>query len=127
MTEVERRYLREFALSLAAYVVAIVITVSFVGSMQPSLLGYLIVLLPIAPVAAMLWTFLRYLEGVDELLQQRIHLQEIGFAAGATGLLTFSYGLLQNAGLPDIPMLWVLPLLIVTWSIGTGLAQRRYR
>lgn len=125
-TEVVRRYLREFALSMAAYVVAIVITVGFVGNMEPSLLRYLFALLPIAPVAAMLWSFLRYLEGVDE-LEQRIHLQGIGFAAGATGLLTFSYGLLQNTGLPEISMVWVLPLLIVTWGVGAGLARRRYR
>lgn len=125
-TEVVRRYLREFALSMAAYVVAMLITVGFVGSMEPSLLRHLIALLPIAPVAAMLWSFLRYLEGVDE-LEQRIHLQGIGFAAGATGLLTFSYGLLQNTGLPEISMVWVLPLLIVTWGVGAGLARRRYR
>lgn len=126
MREVVRRYLRVFALSMAAYVVAIVITVGFLGSMKPSLLRYLIALLPIVPVAAMLWMFLRCLEGVDE-LQQRIHRQGIGFAGGATGLLTFSHGLPQNFGLPDIPMLLVLPLLIVTWGIGAGLAQRRYR
>lgn len=126
MNEVTRRYLREFGISTLLYVLTILGSVSLVQRMGPSVWRYLVALVPVAPVAGMVWSFLRYLDGIDE-MQQRIHLLGLGFAAGATGMLTFSYGLLQNAGLPGIPMVWVLPLLMVTWGLGSALAQRRYR
>ena len=45
--------------------------------------------------------FVRFLGRMDE-LQRRIHLEALGFAFGATAILTFAFGLMENAGLPRV-------------------------
>ena len=42
-------------------------------------------------------------------------------------MLTFAYGFLENAGLPKLSYVYVLPLMITLWGIGGAIATRRYR
>jgi hypothetical protein len=60
-------------------------------------------------------------------LQQRIQLEALGFSFGATAILTFTYGFLQNVGFSDLNWTWVVPLMIGLWGIGQIVAGRRYR
>jgi hypothetical protein len=60
-------------------------------------------------------------------LQQRIQLLAIGFAAGVTGLLTFSYGFLEMIGMPHLSSIWVLPMMILLWGIGMAYFSRKYQ
>jgi len=63
---------------------------------------------------------------MDE-LQRRIHLEALGFAFGATAILTFAYGFLENAGLPRLSYIWILPAMVVLWGVGAAVASWRYR
>ena len=86
---------------------------------------YAVAVLPMIPVGFVLRDWLRMFRRSDE-LEQRIALESIAFAFGATALLTFTYGLLQLAGLPDINWLFVWAVMGSCWIAGGGLARRRW-
>lgn len=129
MDNASRRYLREFTYSMIAYVITLslsLIGMGFLGDYPLNLARVVVALAPVVPIIFMILAFLKYLKGVDE-LQQRIQLLAIGFSAGVTGLLTFSYGFLENVGFPHISLLWVFPAMIFLWGIGTAFISWRYK
>ena len=69
---------------------------------------------------------MRFFHNMDE-LQRRIQLEGFAFSFAVTGVVTFSYGCLVNVGFPTISWVYVFPLMIALWGIGTGIATRRYR
>ena len=129
MKPAAKRYLREFIYSMIAYVLTLVPSIIAVNSLRDYPFAparVLVALTPVVPVAFMVYFFIRYLNDIDE-LQQRIQLLSIGFAAGTTGLLTFSYGFLENVGFPRISLLWIFPIMILLWGLGQAFISRRYQ
>ena len=129
MNAVTKRYLREFTYSMIAYVLTLIASVIAVGyladyPMNPARI--VVALTPLVPVIFMLIAFMRYLNGIDE-LQQRIQLLAIGFAAGTTSMLAFSYGFLENVGFRPISLMWVFPVMVFLWGIGLVFISRRYQ
>ena len=53
---------------------------------------------------------IRYCQALDE-LQLRMQLESLAFGFTATAIVTFTYGFLQNAGLPDVSWIWVWPVM----------------
>jgi hypothetical protein len=124
-----RRYLREFIYSMIAYIITLSISLiglGFLGDYPLNAARFIVALMPVVPIIFMILSFLKYLNGIDE-LQQRIQLLAIGFAAGVTSLLTFSYGFLENMGFPPISLLWVFPVMILLWGLGLAFISRRYQ
>ena len=126
MNTVTKRYLREFGLSMTLYVIVILGSTALLDRMGDSSWRIPIALAPVLPIVLMLGAFLRYLNGIDE-LQQRIQLMAIAFAAGSVGLLTFSYGFLENIGFPHLSLVWIFPAIVAFWGIGTAYFSRKYR
>jgi len=129
MKSATKRYLREFIYSMIAYVLTLIPSIIAVNSLKDYPFAparVLVALTPVVPVAFMVYFFIRYLNNIDE-LQQRIQLMSIGFAAGTTGLLTFSYGFLENVGFPRLSLLWVFPIMILLWGLGQAFVSRRYQ
>jgi hypothetical protein len=124
-----KRYLREFIYSMIAYIITLslsLIGLGFFADYPLNVARVIVALAPVIPIIFMILSFLKYLNSIDE-LQQRIQLLAIGFAMGATGLLTFSYGFLENVGFPPISLLWVFPTMILLWGLGLAFISRRYR
>jgi hypothetical protein len=124
-----KRYLREFIYSMIAYVITLslsLIGLGFLADYPLNTARTITALAPVVPIVFMIFSFLKYLNGIDE-LQQRIQLQAIGFAAGTTSLLTFSYGFLEGVGFPPISLLWVFPVMILLWGLGLAFISRRYQ
>jgi hypothetical protein len=126
MNTIIRRYVIEFGASMAAYVVVLVISVLLIESQPHAAWRIPVALAPLIPTGFALAAFLRYLHDADE-MQQRLQLEAIGFSFGATGMLTFAYGFLQNVGFPALSWIYILPLMIALWGIGSGVAAARYR
>lgn len=122
----ERRYGRRLALSLLAYSLLVPISILILERVEGTLLRMVVALLPLLPTAFGLSAFLRYLRSLDE-FQQRIQLEAMGFSLGATSLTTFMLAFLENAGGPQVGMIWVFPMIIAFWGIGRALAGRRYQ
>ena len=86
---------------------------------------YAVAVLPMIPLAFALRDWVGGFRRSDE-LEQRIALESIGFAFGATALITLTYGFLQLAGLPDINWLFVWAVMGSCWIAGGRLARRRW-
>ena len=126
MNTASKLYLREFAISMSAYVIVIIGSVSLIKVMpESSVLRVPIAISPVVPICFVLLAFLRYLSRIDE-LQQRIQLQAIGFAAGAISMLSFAYGLLENVGLPPLSVVYVFPATILLWGLAVSSLSHKY-
>lgn len=125
MNSAEKTYLRDFLIAMAAYVILLIASIGVMPLLEESNWRFLVVLIPVIPVLFGMRAFIRFLDRMDE-LQRKIQLAGIAFAAGTTGILTFTYGFLEQVGFPPLPSLWVFPLMILLWGLGTAFASRRY-
>ncbi|MHB8588863.1 MAG: hypothetical protein ACYDA0_08435 [Candidatus Dormibacteraceae bacterium] len=116
----------EFGLAMLAYLMVLVGSVVVVQANSEAGWRYFVVLLPVAPAGFVIWLFVRALARLDE-MQKRIQMQAFGFSLGATALLTFGYGFLEGAGLPNLSWTYILPLMAVLWAVGAALFTWRYR
>ena len=125
--QVMKRYTREFILAMIAYIVILIVSIYAIKNIEMAQpLQIIVALAPAIPVAFVLVAVMRLLKDSDE-LQQRVHLLATSLAAALTGLITFTYGFLENVGFPKFPTHFVLPLLIVIWGISLGWFSKRYQ
>ena len=120
-----KRYMKEFGSSMAAYVIVVFASVWLLKHRVHSPLRFPLAVLPVIPAAFAMGAAIRYFRGLDE-LQRRIQSEGLAFSFLATCLIALSWGFLQNAGLPNFDVIWVAPLLVFLWGIGTCVAKRRY-
>lgn len=126
MNKAARAYMIEFGSAMAAYVVVLIVSLLVIEQNPQAPWRYLLALAPVVPAFFALLAFVRFLGRMDE-LQRRIQLEALGLSFGATAILTFAYGFLENVGFPQISYIWILPLMVVLWGVGAGIASRRYR
>lgn len=126
MTPAARTYVIQFSAAMALYVVAVIASVSALNAYPNATWRPLVAALPVVPALFGLLAFVRFLGRMDE-LQQRIQLTAIGFSFGATGVLTFAYGFLQNAGFPALSWIYILPGMVGLWGVSVAVASWRYR
>ena len=124
---VDRQYLKEFMSAMAAYVILVVASIAIIN-FSPSGAWWRIpvAVTPIIPAIFAMRAYIRFVSRIDE-LQRRIQFEGLAFGFGAAGILTFSYGFLENVGFPHISWLWVFPFMIAMWGIGAALAARKYQ
>lgn len=120
-----KRYLKQFGGSMAAYSVMVPVSIWMLRGHEHTPLGYCIAFLPIIPSIFAMLGFMRMFRGLDE-LQRRIQLEAVAFSFLATCLITLTWAFQQNAGLPRFDVSFVAPLLILLWGLGLGIAKRRY-
>lgn len=122
-----QRYLKELLLSMIAYTVILITSLTVLKNYEFSKLWQIAIsFAPALPVAFVILAIMRLLKDVDE-LQQKIQLSSISLAAALTAFLTFSYGFLENAGLPKLPTFLILPMLFLFWGVGTAYFSRKYQ
>lgn len=125
--QVMRRYLKEFFFAMSMYVVILIVSVTLLRSYElPRGWQVVISLAPTLPIIFVIIAILRALRDSDELIQ-RIQLQAIVFSAITTGLITFTYGFLENVGFPHFPTIWILPMMFALWGLGLGYFNQRYQ
>lgn len=125
--EVQKMYFKEFGISMGFYVVLLIASISVISNVElPKAVQVVIALIPVIPTIFVVIAVMRALRDSDE-LQQRIQLQAVTFSAIVTGLITFSYGFLENIGFPHFPSLFIFPLMIALWGIGAGIFARKYK
>ena len=115
-----------FGLALVAYLMVLVGAVTVIRANPHAGWLYVVAALPLAPAAMAVVVFMRALTRLDG-VQVRIQVQAFGLAVGATALITFGYGFLEGAGLPDLPIAIVLPLMAIFWLLGAALFTWRSR
>ena len=125
--EVQKRYFKEFGISMGFYFVLLIGSVTVLTNFElPKAAQIAITLIPVIPTIFVLLAVMRALRDSDE-LQQKIQLQAVTFSAIVTGLITFTYGFLENVGFPHLPLLFIFPLMLALWGIGAGIFARNYQ
>ncbi len=126
MTKAGRNYLIGFILSMAiAYPAVVFASVMLLQQYPDAWWRFAVAVAPVVPIMFGLRTFMRFLNQIDE-MQQRIQLNAAAFAAGATAMLTVTYGFLENVGFPQLSWIWIFPMIVLLWGGATGVLSRRY-
>jgi hypothetical protein len=127
--KLRKRYTREVMLAMGGYVVLLVLSILLLKRVEDGLLRALIALLPVPPMMLVLRAMIRYIRDVDE-LQQRIELEAVSFATAFISLVYLTGGFLQSAKVIDVPsnvaMIWVFPLVCLSYGLAKGVVARRY-
>lgn len=125
--QVMKRYHKEFFISIAAYVVSLFGSILILKRFElPQIAQIVIAIMPVAPIIAVIIAITRALRDSDE-LQQKVQYNAIMFSAVGTGLVTFSYGLLENVGFPPFPTICVLPVMFMLWGFSLGYFWKKYQ
>lgn len=127
MNAVSKRYLRRFALAMGAYLVLLIAGLVWTNSLDAdSPLRFVAVALPVPAIIAVAWAVYRYVVEADEMVSRNlVRSLAMGFAGGS--LLTFSYGLFQIAGAPQISWLFVWPVYALCWAIAAAITSFQTR
>lgn len=124
-----RRYYRELAVPMVAYVVVMLVWKRLLDLVGDGTLRVLVALLPAAIVLWMMRVVVRYVRASDE-MQRRIELESISIAAMLVSSAYMAAGFLQTAKLIDVPakvaMLWVFPMLCLAYGVVKVVIARRY-
>ena len=115
-----------FGLTILAYLMVLVGSVTIVQANPTASWKYIVAVLPIIPAALVLWLFVRAIARLDE-VQKRMHMQAFGFALAGTALFTFGYGFLEDVGFPYLSWTLVTPLITLLWGLGLGILAFRQR
>jgi len=120
-------YVKEFSLAMGAYVIVLLVSLTLIN-ISPNAAWWRIplALAPVVPALFALGAYMRFFSRIDE-LQRRIQSEALAFGFGSAGILTFSYGFLENIGFPHLSWIFVFPLMIAMWGIGAAIAARRYQ
>ena len=98
-----RRYVREFFFAMFMYALFLIVSITLLKNYEFARVWQVVIsIVPALPVVFVMIALMRLLKDSDE-LQQRVNLLATTFSAVLTGLLTFSYGFLENIGFPKLP------------------------
>jgi len=121
-----KQYRRRMTMALIVYAAILAPSIPLISAYPDAAWRYPLAIAPIMPFIYGIFAYVRYLRLVDE-LQRRIALEALAIAFGASAAITFGYGLLQLAGLPDINWSFVWAVMGGCWILGGLYADRRYR
>jgi hypothetical protein len=124
-----RRYMREFIPPMLGYVIATLLSVWWLKSIDATWLRAVVALLPVPPVSLAMRAIMRYIRDADE-LQRRIELEALSFSTAWVSLAYLAGGFLQRAEVIDIPsgvaMIWVFPLICIGYGLVKLAIARRF-
>jgi len=124
-----RRYQREIAVTMGAYVVVMLVWRRLLGAVDATWLRVLIALFPAVLVCLVMRSFVRYVRDSDE-MQRRIELESGAIGALLVAAVYLGAGFLQSARLIDIPaapaLIFVFPALCLMYGIAKIFVARRY-
>ena len=121
-----KRYRKEFGAAMLGYFILLPVSIHLLKGGAQSSWRVLWALLPVLPAPFAVWAVVRFYRGLDE-LHRRIHLEGLSLSFPASLLIIFTYGFLQNGGLPPVDLIWVATMMIGLWGLGLCIASWRYR
>ena len=87
---------------------------------------FLIALAPAVPAAWLAISIASAITQLDE-LQRRIQLEAIGIGFGGSVIITLTYALLVEVGIPQISWMFVPLLMVLLWAVGKLWTMWEYR
>ena len=125
-TKASRRYAIRFGVSMGAYAVLLLLAILLAQAAGSSPWRFAAMALPVPALFAVVWAVIGYVREADEFQSKSaVESLAIGFAGGS--VTTFTYGLMQFVGAPDLNWTWVWVVYAVWWAAGGVIVGRRYR
>lgn len=125
-----RRYHMELAPPMLAYVVVMLCWRYLLASVHANWIRVLVALLPALLLMFVVRAVARFVRDSDE-MQRRIELESIAIAAGLVSMAYMTAGFLESAQLIAVPasaaMIWVFPVLCITYGLTKAINARRYQ
>ncbi len=122
----DRRYWWLSTALMVMYLGALHIALGLAPGLQPAALRALAVLSPVVPMIGFVWLEYRRIRATDE-LRQRMELESGMSALAVCAPLLLALGLLDDAAVLDVDLLYATPLLVVAYLIAQLWAHWRYR
>ncbi|UPG86161.1 hypothetical protein L2Y94_02000 [Luteibacter aegosomatis] len=127
---VHKRYYRELFPAMLAYVLLILLSVSWLKTLEGTMARTVVTLLPVVPIAFVIRAMVRVIRDQDE-FERLVDLQAIAIGGGIGGFGFFTYGMLLNAKVwPSPPAeavaIWVLPVLMFCFGMAKCACRLRY-
>lgn len=110
-----RRYFVEFNVAMVLYAAAVLGRGHLVPLVDSPVLKTMIIVSPILPVLLAAFAVVRFYRGMDEYHRLRI-LESLAIAAGVTAVVAVSWGFLEDAGFPRLPLSTALPIIMGVWA-----------
>lgn len=110
------RYIGEMIGAFILYALVLIVSINVGRPMPDGIERTLILFSPMLPVLLMMLAVVRYFRRVDEYVRLKI-LENWAVTGGITAVWTFTYGFMENAGLPRLSMFTVLPIMGVTSAL----------
>ncbi len=125
-----RRYMRALWPIMIGYSLSLFVSIWLINRGIESVpLRAAVAVLPALAIVLLMRAALRYLREIDE-LQRRIETEAIGIASLLVSVLYFAGGLLQLAKVIEleagVAMIWVFPLLCLSYGIAKMILSKRY-
>ena len=120
------QYLRRMTSAFVVYAAILAPSIPLIAAHPDAAWRFPLAIAPILPFVYGMFVYVRYLRLIDE-LQRRIAVEALAIAFGASAAITFGYGLLQLAGLPEPNWSFVWVVMGGCWILGGIYAERRYR
>lgn len=122
----KRPFAIRFFVGMALYAVTLLVSTSIVARISDQPATFFLALLPIVPLLFAMMQVYNGVRSQDELIRL-VNLESVLVAALATAALTFSWGLLEEAGvIPRLPVILVGPMMVMIWGIALAINTRRY-
>lgn len=127
-TETDRRNVRHMNLVAFTWAVTYCVATYFLrgGFNLPLAVAAILVAIPATLGAIMLWSWVRFLRGCDEMMR-KLHLEALAIGFGITVLAIITASLLQAAGVPPLSINSLLAIAAFAYMSGVAYSTRRYR
>ncbi|SHH69968.1 hypothetical protein [Massilia sp. CF038] len=114
--EAYRLYHIELFSGLAIYTVLLVVALRYSAALPEGMLRIALMVSPMIGFGLGVRAIARQLARSDEYIRLRT-LEAVAIAAAVTAGLTFTYGFLENTGMPRLSMFTVWPLMGAVWGV----------
>ena len=121
-----KKYMIELGAALLVYAVLLILSNTLERRLQPD--GALLValnLMPILGVLAGAWAIVRAFFRMDE-FQRRVQFDALVLAFAGTAVITFSWGFVEDLGVPHLRAFMVWPIMAGLWVTGLVISTWRY-
>ena len=98
------------------YLLVLVLALTVGKDMQPGVAQTALFVSPMIPFMLAVWAIVRQIRRSDEFIRKTT-LEHIAIAAAVTAGWTFTYGFLENAGVPRLSMVTVRPVMGAAWGV----------
>lgn len=121
-----RRYAIRFTVAMVSYAVLLILGILWATHAEGSPWRFVAMALPVPALVAVIWAVITYLREADE-FQSRSTVESLAIAFGGGSFTTFTYGLMQFVGAPELNWTWVWMVYAMWWVIAGVVVKRRYR